>query len=108
MRVESVAAPEGSAPNSVPELIKAAAKAAAKAAVELLPREWLNHAECAAYVGVSEQTLSTYLKAKHGPPSVLIARNARRFRTRDVDAWIAAGGAMQYGHGRKDGYSAKA
>jgi predicted DNA-binding transcriptional regulator AlpA len=102
MRIESL-----DAQNSVPDLIKVAANAAAKAAVELLPREWLNHAEAASYIGISAQSLSTYLKAKHGPPSVLIARNARRFRKRDVDAWIQAGGAMQYGHGRKDGYSAK-
>jgi predicted DNA-binding transcriptional regulator AlpA len=73
----------------------------------VLPREWLNHDETAAYIGISAQSLSTYLKAKHGPPSTLIARNARRFRKRDVDTWIEAGGAMQYGHGRKDGYSAK-
>jgi len=84
-------------------IIACAADAAAKRAVEAcpLPVEWLSSKQFAAYLGVSEVTIARYVKAGVAPPSVKIARNARRFRKRDVDAWIAAGGALAI-PGRKE------
>ena len=73
---------------------------AADAAVErvatagIVPLEWLSSKQLAAYIGMCEVSIARYVKAGIAPPSVKIAWNARRFRKRDVDAWIAAGGAL--------------
>ena len=82
------------------DLIQGIITRAADAAVErvakagAVPTEWLSSKQLAAYIGMSEVSIARYVKGGVAPPSVKIARNARRFRKRDVDAWIAAGGAL--------------
>ena len=66
-----------------------------------VPRAWLSLQECAAYCGVAEQTMSSYVRRGIAPPSILLSRNARRFRLVDVDAWMQAGGPSQFPQGAK-------
>jgi excisionase family DNA binding protein len=48
-----------------------------------------------AYLAVSEQTLSRYVKENTAPPSVKVG-NGRRFHRSDLDAWIRAGGILAF------------
>ncbi len=89
--------PGGSSINGIIALaVDTALKRAAKSSA--VPQEWLSSKQLAAYLGMSEVSIARYVKAGIAPPSVKIARNARRFRKRDVDAWIAAGGALGAGN----------
>lgn len=54
----------------------------------------LSSKQLVAYIGTFEIGIARYVKAGVAAPSVKIAWNARRFRKRDVNAWIAAGGAL--------------
>jgi excisionase family DNA binding protein len=53
------------------------------------PRTWFDLQGAAAYLAVSEQTLSRYVKENTAPPSVKVG-NGRRFHRSDLDAWIRA------------------
>src|ERR1039457_577848 len=59
------------------------------------PRTWFDLQGAAAYLAVSEQTLSRYVKENTAPPSVKIG-NGRRFHRSDLDAWIRAGGILAF------------
>src|ERR1700756_1634933 len=59
------------------------------------PRTWFDLQGAAAYLAVSEQTLSRYVKQQTAPPSVKIG-NGRRFHRADLDAWIRAGGILAF------------
>jgi excisionase family DNA binding protein len=59
------------------------------------PRTWFDLQGAAAYLAVSEQTLSRYVKEQTAPPSVKIG-NGRRFHRKDLDAWIRAGGILAF------------
>jgi excisionase family DNA binding protein len=54
-----------------------------------------SHLQGAAYLAVSEQTLSRYVKENTAPPSVKIGKG-RRFHRSDLDAWIRAGGILAF------------
>jgi excisionase family DNA binding protein len=57
------------------------------------PRTWFDLQGAAAYLAVSEQTLSRYVKERIAPASV---GNGRRFHRSDLDAWIRAGGIFAF------------
>jgi excisionase family DNA binding protein len=59
------------------------------------PRTWFDLQGAAAYLVVSEQTLSRYVKERTAPSSVKVG-NGRRFHRRDLDAWIRAGGVLAF------------
>jgi excisionase family DNA binding protein len=59
------------------------------------PRTWFDLQGAAAYLVVSEQTLSRYVKEHTAPPSVKVG-NGRRFHRSDLDAWIRAGGILAF------------
>jgi excisionase family DNA binding protein len=59
------------------------------------PRTWFDLQGAAAYLAVSEQTLSRYVKEKTAPPSVKIG-NGRRFHRNDLDARVRAGGILAF------------
>lgn len=59
------------------------------------PRTWFDLQGAAAYLSLSEQTLSRYVKEQTAPPSVKIG-NGRRFHRADLDAWIRAGGILAF------------
>jgi excisionase family DNA binding protein len=59
------------------------------------PRTWFDLQGAAAYLAVSEQTLSRYVKEKTAPASVKIG-NGRRFHRNDLDVWIRAGGILAF------------
>jgi excisionase family DNA binding protein len=59
------------------------------------PRTWFDLQGAAAYLVVSEQTLSRYVKENTAPPSVKIGKG-RRFHRSDLDAWIRAGGILAF------------
>jgi excisionase family DNA binding protein len=59
------------------------------------PRTWFDLQGAAAYLAVSEQTLSRYVKEQTAPPSVKVG-NGRRFHRSDLDAWIRAGGVLAF------------
>lgn len=60
------------------------------------PRTWFDLQGAAAYLAISEQTLSRYVKEQTAPLSVKIG-NGRRFHRNDLDAWIKAGGVLAFG-----------
>src|ERR1700676_1244248 len=59
------------------------------------PRTWFDLQGAAAYLAVSEQTLSRYVEERTAPPSVKVG-NGRRFHRSDLDAWIRAGGILAF------------
>jgi excisionase family DNA binding protein len=59
------------------------------------PRTWFDLQGAAAYLALSEQTLSRYVKERTAPPSVKVG-NGRRFHRNDLDAWIRAGGTFAF------------
>jgi excisionase family DNA binding protein len=59
------------------------------------PRTWFDLQGAAAYLAVSEQTLSRYVKEQIAPASVKVG-NGRRFHRSDLDAWIRAGGIFAF------------
>lgn len=59
------------------------------------PRTWFDLQGAAAYLVVSEQTLSRYVKENTAPPSVKVG-NGRRFHRNDLDAWIRSGGVLAF------------
>jgi excisionase family DNA binding protein len=59
------------------------------------PRTWFDLQGAAAYLVVSEQTLSRYVKEQIAPSSVKVG-NGRRFHRNDLDAWIKAGGILAF------------
>jgi excisionase family DNA binding protein len=59
------------------------------------PRTWFDLQGAAAYLAVSEQTLSRYVKEQTAPDSVKVG-NGRRFHRSDLDAWIRAGGILAF------------
>jgi excisionase family DNA binding protein len=59
------------------------------------PRTWFDLQGAAAYLAVSEQTLSRYVKERTAPASVKVG-NGRRFHRNDLDAWIRAGGVFAF------------
>lgn len=93
------AVPKQAADDSLPiaGIITRAADAAAErvSKASTVPVEWLSSKQLAAYIAMCEVSIARYVKAGVAPPSVKIAWNAQRFRKCDVDAWIAAGGALE-------------
>jgi excisionase family DNA binding protein len=59
------------------------------------PRTWFDLQGAAAYLAISEQTLSRYVKERIAPVSVKVG-NGRRFHRSDLDAWIRAGGILAF------------
>jgi excisionase family DNA binding protein len=59
------------------------------------PRTWFDLQGAAAYLAISEQTLSRYVKEQTAPPSVKVG-NGRRFHRNDLDAWVRAGGVLAF------------
>ena len=59
------------------------------------PRTWFDLQGAAAYLAVSEQTLSRYVKERTAPSSIKIG-NGRRFHRSDLDAWIRSGGILAF------------
>lgn len=59
------------------------------------PRTWFDLQGAAAYLAISEQTLSRYVKERTAPASVKVG-NGRRFHRNDLDAWIRAGGVLAF------------
>ena len=59
------------------------------------PRTWFDLQGAAAYLAVSEQTLSRYVKEQIAPARVKVG-NGRRFHRSDLDAWIRAGGIFAF------------
>src|SRR5580704_713862 len=59
------------------------------------PRTWFDLQGAAAYLAISEQTLSRYVKERIAPASVKVG-NGRRFHRSDLDAWIRAGGIFAF------------
>jgi excisionase family DNA binding protein len=59
------------------------------------PRTWFDLQGAAAYLAVSEQTLSRYVKENTAPPSVKVG-NGRRFHRNDLDSWIRTGGILAF------------
>jgi excisionase family DNA binding protein len=59
------------------------------------PRTWFDLQGAAAYLAISEQTLSRYVKGRIAPASVKVG-NGRRFHRSDLDAWIRAGGIFAF------------
>ena len=59
------------------------------------PRTWFDLQGAAAYLVISEQTLSRYVKEQTAPPSVKIG-NGRRFHRADLDARIRSGGILAF------------
>src|ERR1700749_3067447 len=59
------------------------------------PRTWFDLQGAAAYLALSEQTLSRYVKERTAPPSVKVG-NGRRFHRNDLDPWIRAGGVFAF------------
>ena len=58
------------------------------------PRTWFD-LQAAAYLAVSEQTLSRYVKENTAPASVKVG-NGRCFHRSDLDACIRAGGILAF------------
>ena len=91
-------------PDRLPEFEQLAREAAAAVCKELNaknfaklgePRTWFDLQGAAAYLAISEQTLSRYVKEQTAPPSVKIG-NGRRFHRTDLDSWIRAGGILAF------------
>ena len=59
------------------------------------PRTWFDLQGAAAYLAVSEQTLSRYVKEQTAPASVKVG-NGRRFHRNDLDAWVRVGGVLAF------------
>jgi excisionase family DNA binding protein len=59
------------------------------------PLTWFDLQGAAAYLAVSEQTLSRYVKKRTAHASVKVG-NGRRFHRNDLDAWIRAGGIFAF------------
>ena len=59
------------------------------------PRTWFDLQGAAAYLAVSEQTLSRYVRERTAPASVKVG-NGRRFHRNDLDAWVRAGGIFAF------------
>jgi excisionase family DNA binding protein len=59
------------------------------------PRTWFDLQGAAAYLAVSEQTLSRYVKERIAPASVKVG-NGRRFHRNDLDSWVRAGGVLAF------------
>ena len=59
------------------------------------PRTWFDLQGAAAYLAISEQTLSRYVKEQTAPPSVKVGKG-RRFHRSDLDSWIRAGGILAF------------
>ena len=59
------------------------------------PRTWFDLQGAAAYLAISEQTLSRYVKEKMAPVSVKVGKG-RRFHRNDLDAWVRAGGILAF------------
>jgi excisionase family DNA binding protein len=59
------------------------------------PRTWFDLQGAAAYLVISEQTLSRYVKDQTAPARVKIG-NRRRFHRADLDAWITAGAILAF------------
>jgi excisionase family DNA binding protein len=59
------------------------------------PRTWFDLQGAAAYLAISEQTLSRYVKERITPDSVKVG-NGRRFHRSDLDAWVTAGGIFAF------------
>ena len=59
------------------------------------PRTWFDLQGAAAYLDISEQTLSRYVKEQIAPKSVKVGRG-RRFHRSDLDDWIRAGGVLAF------------
>ena len=59
------------------------------------PRTWFDLPGAAAYLAISEQTLSRYVKEQTAPPSVKVGKG-RRFHRSDLDSWIRAGGILAF------------
>jgi excisionase family DNA binding protein len=64
------------------------------------PRTWFDLQGAAAYLAVSEQTLSRYVKERTAPASVKVG-NGRRFHRNDLDSWVRAGGVFAFSKGEK-------
>jgi excisionase family DNA binding protein len=60
------------------------------------PRTWFDLQGAAAYLAISEQTLSRYVKQSIAPESVKVG-NGRRFHRSDLDSWVRAGGVFAFG-----------
>ena len=56
--------------------------------------EWMSMKHAAAYCDFAEQTFSKFVHDGTAPPSILISRNARRFRRSDLDSWMLARGKV--------------
>jgi excisionase family DNA binding protein len=59
------------------------------------PRTWFDLQGAAAYLAVSEQTLSRYVKERTAPASVKVGKG-RRFHRNDLDSWVRAGGVFAF------------
>jgi excisionase family DNA binding protein len=59
------------------------------------PRTWFDLQGAAAYLAISEQTLSRYVKQSIAPLSVKVG-NGRRFHRNDLDSWVRAGGVFAF------------
>src|SRR5216684_2429429 len=59
------------------------------------PRTWFDLQGAAAYLVLSEQTLSRYVKERTAPPSVKVG-NGRRFHRNDLDDRIRGGGIFAF------------
>jgi excisionase family DNA binding protein len=59
------------------------------------PRTWFDLPAAAAYLALSEPTLSRYVKERTAPPSVKVG-NGPRFNRNDLDAWISACGTFAF------------
>jgi excisionase family DNA binding protein len=59
------------------------------------PRTWFDLQGAAAYLALSEQTLSRYVKERIAPASVKVG-HGRRFHRSDLDTWVRAGGVFAY------------
>jgi excisionase family DNA binding protein len=64
------------------------------------PRTWFDLQGAAAYLAVSGQTLSRYVKENIAPRSVKIGKG-RRFHRSDLDACIRAGGILAFKRAEK-------
>ena len=56
---------------------------------ETFSLRYLNTKQAAAYLGMSPQWLEGYRCKGGGPRFARLARNAVRYDTRDLDAWVA-------------------
>jgi excisionase family DNA binding protein len=65
------------------------------------PRTWFDLQGAAAYLAISEQTLSRYVKEQIAPKSVKVGKG-RRFHRNDLDDWVKAGGVLAFGNADSD------